>query len=395
MSLSTKSAARNALSAFLPKSGQDYAAGRNYDNGSGKEATVSKLSPWIRIRALPEWKVISEVLQQHNASTASKFIDEVCWRTYWKGWLQMRPSVWHNYLSERAKLLKNFSSNTTYREAIEGRTGIDCFDAWNRELLDTNYLHNHARMWYASIWVHTLKLPWQIGADWFLRHLLDGDPASNTLSWRWIIGVHTQGKSYLARPDNIRKYTNNRFRVTGELATEAIETTDVPLIKPEQLKASAPPMTNAKLGLLITDDDLSASEWLSEQYPCKSIASLYPNTEYESYGIAEPVIRFRREAMAENSASPLLTNVDDVMAWVKSESLDGILSAAPVEGFNTPLLTAIRQELETRGKRFHSVRHWWDEALFPYATHGFFRFKKAIPNALEQLKQPQLAGLDL
>ena len=395
MSLSTKSAARNALSAFLPKSGRDYAAGRNYDYGTEKEATVSKLSPWIRIRALPEWEVISEVLQQHSAAAASKFIDEVCWRTYWKGWLQMRPSVWHDYLTERVELLNDFSSNPTYLEAIEGRTGIDCFDAWNRELLETNYLHNHARMWYASIWVHTLKLPWQLGADWFLRHLLDGDPASNTLSWRWIAGLHTQGKTYLARPDNIRKYTNDRFRVTGELAMEPVEIKDSPLPKPEQLEAPTPPMANAKLGQLITDDDLSASEWLAEKYTCTSVASLYPSEEYKSYGIAEPVIQFRREAMIANSSNPILTNLDDVIAWVNAESLDGILTAAPVEGFNAPLFRAIRQELKAKGKHLHTVRHWWDETLFPQATHGFFRFKKAIPDALEQLKQPRLAGLEL
>ena len=395
MSLSIKSAALNALSAFLPKSGRDYAAGRNYDHGTEKEASVSKLSPWVRTRALPEWAVISAVLEQHNASAASKFIDEVCWRTYWKGWLQIRPSVWHHYLRERDELLRDSSSNSIYHEAIQGRTDIDCFDAWNRELLETNYLHNHARMWYASIWVHTLKLPWQLGADWFLRHLLDGDPASNTLSWRWISGLHTQGKTYLARPDNIRKYTNDRFKVTGELATEPVELTEAQLPKPEQLETSAPPMTNAKLGLLITDDDLSASDWLAEQHPCVSIASLYPTAEYESYGIEGAVIRFRREALIENSAGPILTNLDSVMAWVNAESLDGILTAAPVEGFNAPLLKAIRQELESEGMCFHTARHWWDEALFPHATHGFFRFKKAIPSALEQLEQPQLAGLSL
>jgi deoxyribodipyrimidine photo-lyase len=393
MLFNTKSAARNALSQFLPKSGQDYTTERNYDNGPNKEASVSKLSPWVRIRALPEWVIISEVLQQHNVTSAAKFIDEVCWRTYWKGWLQMRPSIWQDYLNERATLHKEYSINIAYHRAIEGRTGIDCFDTWNCELVENNYLHNHARMWYASIWVHTLKLPWQLGADWFLRHLLDGDPASNTLSWRWVTGIQTQGKTYLAKPDNIRKYTNDRFSVTGKLATEAVGIADAPPIKPEPLEAPSPPTGNAKLGRLITDDDLSASEWLAEQYSFKSCASLYPSAEYESYGIAEPVIRFRRKAMAENSAGPILTNVDDVMAWVKAESLDGILTAAPVEGFNRPLLNAIQQELVAKGKCFHTVRHWWDEALFPHATHGFFRFKKAIPNVLGQLKQPQFAAL--
>ena len=65
-------------------------------------------------------------------------------------------------------------------------------------------------MWFASIWIHTLNLPWQLGADFF-KNLLDGDPASNTLSWRWVAGLHTQGKCYLATENNIKKFTNNRF----------------------------------------------------------------------------------------------------------------------------------------------------------------------------------------
>ena len=63
-------------------------------------------------------------------------------------------------------------------------------------------------MWFASIWIHTLELQWELGADFFLKHLLDGDPASNTLSWRWVAGIHTKGKNYIARKSNIEKYSN-------------------------------------------------------------------------------------------------------------------------------------------------------------------------------------------
>ena len=98
-----------------------------------------------------------------------------------------------------------------YRAAIDGETGIECFDAWSAELCETGYLHNHARMWFASIWIFTLKLPWRLGADFFYRHLLDGDAASNTLSWRWVAGLHTRGKPYAARADNIATYSGGRF----------------------------------------------------------------------------------------------------------------------------------------------------------------------------------------
>ena len=65
-------------------------------------------------------------------------------------------------------------------------------------LKENNYLHNHARMWFASIWVFTLDLPWQLGAEFFMKHLFDGDAAANTLGWRWVAGIQTQGKNYLA-----------------------------------------------------------------------------------------------------------------------------------------------------------------------------------------------------
>ena len=80
------------------------------------------------------------------------------------------------------------------------------------KLKKNNYLHNHTRMWFASIWIFTLKLPWQLGAEFFLKNLYDGDSASNTLGWRWVGGLQTAGKHYLAREDNIRKYTNNRYK---------------------------------------------------------------------------------------------------------------------------------------------------------------------------------------
>ena len=75
-----------------------------------------------------------------------------------------------------------------------------------RELIQTGYLHNHARMWWASFWIHAEGLPWELGADVFFRHLLDADPASNTLSWRWVAGLQTAGKTYLVRLSNLQKY---------------------------------------------------------------------------------------------------------------------------------------------------------------------------------------------
>ncbi len=207
--------------AMLPKLGKSYAANRNFDRGRGLHNAVTTLSPWVRHRVVLEQEIVSGVLAAHGFLKAEKFIQEVFWRTYWKGWLEMRPSVWTEYLSERDQALGDMEKNKDLSNALAGETGIDCFDYWVRELKETNYLHNHARMWFASIWIFTLKLPWTIGADLFMRFLLDGDPASNTLSWRWVAGLQTQGKNYLARADNIKKYTEGRFDPQNKLATFA------------------------------------------------------------------------------------------------------------------------------------------------------------------------------
>ncbi len=209
----TRTAGLERLARFLPHAGADYARMRNFDLGAGHHHHVSTLSPYIRHRLVTEAEVLQSVLARHSASAAEKYVQEVFWRTYWKGWLEQRPTVWDIYQADLRAALDAVQTQSGLRSAwsaaCNGTTGIDAFDHWAQELVQTGYLHNHARMWFASIWVFTLRLPWELGADFFLRHLLDGDPASNTLGWRWVAGLQTRGKTYLARPDNIQKFTDS------------------------------------------------------------------------------------------------------------------------------------------------------------------------------------------
>ena len=111
--------------------------------------------------------------------------------------MEGRKKVWEDYNKKLAFLKDdvNFKSlKKDYSKAVNGNSGIDCFDSWVNELVTTGYLHNHSRMWFASIWIFTLNLPWELGADFFYKNLLDADPASNTLSWRWVAGLQTEGK---------------------------------------------------------------------------------------------------------------------------------------------------------------------------------------------------------
>ena len=200
----TQNAAWGKLAEFVPRAGRQYASNRNYDLGPTDRSNVSMLSPWIRHRTLTEERVTTAVLQKHGLHQAEKFIQEVIWRTYWKGWLEHHPTVWRSYIFALDVLHGELADNNAllkqYDAAVEGKTGIDCFDFWVAELRQHGWLHNHARMWFASIWIFTLNLPWQLGASFFYDHLLDGDPASNTLSWRWVagyrhlVGLHSAGR---------------------------------------------------------------------------------------------------------------------------------------------------------------------------------------------------------
>ena len=187
-----RSAGLAQLDMFLNKAGITYAKGRNFDLGPGRHHMVSRLSGHLRRRLVTEEEVISAVLGRHSFSSAEKFITEIYWRTYFKGWLEMRPSVWQQWLLDCA----NLPRTSALAQACSGQTGLDCFDAWTDELKNSGYLHNHARMWFASIWIFTLGLPWQQGAEFFMKYLRDGDPASNTLGWRWVAGLQTKGKAY-------------------------------------------------------------------------------------------------------------------------------------------------------------------------------------------------------
>jgi deoxyribodipyrimidine photo-lyase len=148
-----RAAALERLEAFLPHAAR-YAGKRNFDLGAGKHDGVSCLPPYIRTRLITEEEATRAVLRYHSPSAAEKFLQEIAWRTYWKGWLEMRPTAWSQY----QKSLGDQEKTSAYSTAISGNSGIECLDHWTKELIETGYLHNHARMWFASIWIFTLQL---------------------------------------------------------------------------------------------------------------------------------------------------------------------------------------------------------------------------------------------
>ena len=205
--------ANNKLENFLDSKISDYSKYRNYDYGEeNPHKIVSGLSSYISHGIIKEMDILDRLKKSNKNS--EKFKQEILWRTYWKGWLEQNIIVWESYkkkINFYKEYIETKKINSTYYLAINGKTSIKPYNLWVKQLRITGYLHNHARMWFASIWIHYLGLPWELGANFFIENLLDGDIASNTLSWRWVAGIQTKGKAYIAIKANINKYTLNRF----------------------------------------------------------------------------------------------------------------------------------------------------------------------------------------
>lgn len=264
-----------------------------------------------------------------------------------------------------------------------GETGIDAFDHWAQELAATGYLHNHARMWFASIWVFTLRLPWELGADFFLRHLIDGDPASNTLSWRWVAGQHTPGKTYLATADNIRQNTRGRF------ATEGLAPTAPPLPMPPLPAAGPAPQGEAwdptlPSLLLITEEDLNPEFLLAQRLRPRAMAVLTDVSGRSPRAVAGPVHRFTQGAIADALArlqapdAPILTGPAEVLAQAQSEGAAQIVTPYAPTGPIASRLVELTRLARPQGITVARVLRDHDREAWPHAAHGFFRFREAV-----------------
>jgi deoxyribodipyrimidine photo-lyase len=375
-------AALSRLQAFVPQAGRNYATMRNYDD----LAHVSTLSPYIRHRIITEEDVLRATLARHSPKAAEKFVQEVYWRTYWKGWLEMRPSVWTNYRADLQAALNRVQTESGLRRqweaACRGETGIDAFDHWARQLAETGYLHNHARMWFASIWIFTLRLPWVLGADFFMRHLLDGDPASNTLSWRWVGGSQTVGKTYLATQDNIAKYTEGRFRPDG-LAQVAVPLEGHPHPPRAALPVSDPLPPVQSSALLITEEDMSPG-WLLEKYQPRRTVVVQTTAARSTMHVGDRVIDFVENAL-QDTVDRFKDRLGDV-AFIAPEGLGDWCAHNGAETLVTSYIPTGPTRDVLQGTTLAQLIRPFDSAAWPHASHGFFRFKEKIPGLLGQIR---------
>lgn len=385
----TRDAALARMEAFLVQAGPDYQRRRNHVGPRGSHDNVSRLSPYLRYRLLTEQELLGRVLERLGPVQGRCFIDEVLWRSYWKGHLRHYPSLYLGYVQSREELAA--TAPPGYARALLGQTGIACFDDWADELRDTGYLHNHARMWFASIWVFTLELPWQLGAAFFEEHLVDADPASNTLSWRWVAGLHTPGKIYLASEHNIATYTNNRYPENPRLARSPKVPSYVrPAPESDPLAAwrcEADVAAKEGEGLLVMAHDLHPeSQWSTPPGP---VAIFEPARDAQG-----PAQRFRQGAVehtrrrlgrwALGEPVPCLGDLSSLLSWVEQNKLSTLwLSAVPIAQA-LPLVPMLAQALEERAVSLKLRARAWDRQSWTQAGKGFFTFrKKAGPELLQ------------
>ena len=382
----TRTAALDRLAAFLRRAGRDYAALRNLDLPGHPH--VSGLSPWLRHRLVTEAEVIDATLRAHPQG-AEKFLAEVWWRTYWKGWLELRPGIWTAYQQGVQAALNRLAAEpglaARAEAAMQGEMGIDGFDHWARELVATGYLHNHARMWFASIWIFTLRLPWELGADFFLRHLIDGDPASNTLSWRWVGGLHTPGKTYLATAENIARNTGGRFSPEG-LAAEALALPLPPLPPARPAPTGDRPDPTAPSLLLVTEEDLCPEVLLDQGLRPGAVAVLTDVAGRSPLIVAGPVHRFTAGAVTDALSrlgapdAPRFgpSDLTALLDFAERSGASQIVTPYAPTGPVASALSTLSALAHMRGMSLVRVLRDHDRLAWPYATHGFFRFREAV-----------------
>lgn len=390
----TRAAGLARLEAFLPAAGQAYSRTRNTDLGPDDRSNVSALSPWLARRIITEEEVVARVMATHGFVKAEKFIQEVYWRSYWKGWLEMRPQVLTRFNQDRLALnqwvAEDHALAERLRRAKAGETGIACFDAWVRELTTLGWLHNHARMWFASIWIFTLDLPWQLGADFFFKHLLDADVASNTLSWRWVAGLHTKGKHYLARASNIETHTLARFNPMGQLAETALPLSEPFLETGPGMLPAGEILFEERVGLLLHSDDLHP-----ESLPLAAKVVGAGLLRVPEIGPMDgPKNKFLRRAEQDactrletrfDVAAPLMTSLDETLTWAVGLGVKEIATPYAPVGPIAWHVADLKRALAEHGIRLVRLRRSWDSRTWPLATGGFFKLKEKLPNLVREL----------
>ncbi len=373
----SRAKALDKLNNFVENNLSEYSKLRNFDYGPDNRSNISCLSPYITHGIINEKEVIKKSLDKFSFAKNEKFIQEVLWRTYWKGWLELRPSVWTDFLIELKKIKGDFQNNQNYKNAIEGKTNVECFNYWVNELKENNYLHNHTRMWFASIWIFTLNLPWQLGAEFFMQHLYDGDAASNTLGWRWVAGVQTQGKHYLASEWNIKKFTNNRFSniKLNENAPPKISEKKYSILKHDFTNPENIDQNN----LIIFENNLcfETSDFQNNKF--KKFYIISNKNENRCIKLSEKVLKFKSSLIQDQEQRFKNQSIDcEVIDISEIKKIEKAVGLYPTIGENLDYLNSNTFKINFLYRKL-------DQNSWQYCSKGFFNFKNYIPKIISTL----------
>jgi deoxyribodipyrimidine photo-lyase len=391
----TRESALQRLEDFLALAPR-YAAARNQVLPGHPQ--VSRLSAAIRHRLITEREVVEAALRRYPFRTVEKFLQEVLWRGYWKGWLEMRPQAWDDYTASVRRLSAPSTPAQTWRAVAEGRSRSGIMNHFASELIETGYLHNHARMWWSSYWIHYCGLPWELGAAFFMEHLLDADAASNTLSWRWVAGLQTRGKTYLATEQNIRKFCAaeilektggaelgdgmpEKCAVTGNLP-------DYPVSETHHLTECPTGDRARRLALVLHDEDMNLENSPAADLRPEILLHFVPETETTQ---SSPKVRWLDMARADavrrarehfRCEVHVCRSAGELARSCRRESVDQLFLLEPFVGPLRDELRELPAHLSPEGVTLCGLRRRWDIALQPHAERGFFPFWNRVGRKL-------------
>ena len=387
----SRSGSFQLLNDFIKNKLKYYSQKRNFDLGSSSKNYVSGLSPAVTRRTILIEEIISETSKYFQYRQVEKFIDELCWRIYWKGWLEYHPIVWNEYLEQLSLCENQISNFKNYQNAISGNTGIDCFDCWVKDLINYGYLHNHTRMWFASIWIYYLELPWQLGAQLFYKYLIDADVASNTLSWRWVAGLQTKGKTYVTSQYNINKFTGGRFRFPKNFNLSSKEVPKFHKYHPKDFLKKNIDIKWKKVGQLIYEEDLSlklVKKGIPTAFQKKKHNVLNQSSlpvDLTNRSLNDTLERFKIE-IKNNFILFDWNNPKTLADWVKSNKIEVVRLTAPGVGPFKKLIPEIFENLEVQV--FYDY-YQIDLALWKFSDKGFFKLKNKIKDVVRPFwKEP-------
>ena len=370
--------ATHQLEKFINKNLVEYSRLRNFDFGPNNRSNISCLSPYVTHGIISELEILNKCLKKFSFLKSEKFIQEIFWRIYWKGWLELRPKVWMDFLKDLKEIKPSFQNNQNYLSAINGKTKIECFDNWVNELKNYNYLHNHTRMWFASIWIFTLGLPWQLGAEFFIKYLYDGDSASNTLGWRWVAGVQTKGKNYVALEWNIKKFTNNRFSniKLNEKPVQVIDDRNYSIINNSFINSNL----SSNQDLLIFENNLSFEQSDFNNQSFKNIYFVFKGNDTRQIQLDEKVLSFKKslinnqiENLKNKSFNCKIINIQDL-----KNIKENLLALYPSVGENLDFINL--NNLKNISFLYRKI----DQFSWKYCNKGFFNFKNYIPKIIQE-----------